>query len=151
MSSILVTLKEISISLLVGFKTLTFMSSLRGPFPASFLLYFRLFNVVDSTYKIFWWLDWNREPLVLQVTALPTEPQPLQSVFFLFLQFILTAKRVHTHAPTHLRYLMYLHTSCTFTHMHLCNYKSHVPTHTCTYPSHVPVYIMYLHISCTYT
>ena len=43
-------------------------------------LYFRLFNIVDSkmlNIMFCWWLNLNREPLELEVTTLPTEPQPL--------------------------------------------------------------------------
>ena len=42
-----------------------------------------VFSTVNSKYvfnKICRWLDWNRGPLVSQVTFLPTEPQPL-SIF----------------------------------------------------------------------
>ena len=45
-----------------------------------FFLYFRLFNTVDSKqmFNTFCqWLDLNRGPLLLEVTALPTEPQPM--------------------------------------------------------------------------
>ena len=44
--------------------------------PGLFFLYFRLFNTIDSTYKFCRWLDSNRGLLVLEVTTLPTEPQP---------------------------------------------------------------------------
>ena len=50
-----------------------------GPFQASFFLYF-VFSTVNRKYvhcKILRWLDSNRGPLVLEATALPTEPQPL--------------------------------------------------------------------------
>ena len=44
-------------------------------------LYFRLFNTVDSKLifymNVLWWLDKYREPLVLEATSLPNEPQPL--------------------------------------------------------------------------
>ena len=47
-----------------------------------FLFYFRLFNTIQLTInkcsmKICRCLDSNRGPLVLEATALPTEPQPL--------------------------------------------------------------------------
>ena len=45
-----------------------------------FFLYLHLFNTVDSKEmfnKCCQWLDSNRGPLVLEVTTLPTEPQPL--------------------------------------------------------------------------
>ena len=45
--------------------------------------YFRLFNTVDSKQlfnKFCRWLDSNRRPLVLEATALPTEPQPLPQI-----------------------------------------------------------------------
>ena len=48
-----------------------------GPFPASFFLYFRLYNTADSKQmlnKFCRWLDSNRGPLVSEATALPTEP-----------------------------------------------------------------------------
>ena len=44
-------------------------------------IYFRLFNAVDSrqTFNINFANDWifNHRPLVLEVTSLPTEPQPM--------------------------------------------------------------------------
>ena len=40
-------------------------------------IYFRLFNTAQ--YFFCQWLDSNRRPLALEVTALPTEPQPLPS------------------------------------------------------------------------
>ena len=49
-------------------------------------LYFRLVNTVDSKQikcpiqKFAKWLDSKREPLVLEVTAPPTVPQPLPNV-----------------------------------------------------------------------
>ena len=52
-----------------------------------FFLYFRLFNTVDSKQmfnKFCRWLDTNRGPLVLEATALPTEPHnhcPPDSLF----------------------------------------------------------------------
>ena len=50
----------------------------------SLLLYFQFFNTVDSTQKFninfCWWMDLNCGPLVLEATALPTEPQPLPIV-----------------------------------------------------------------------
>ena len=49
-------------------------------------LYFRLVNTVDSKQikcpiqKFAKWLDYKREPLVLEETAPPTVPQPLPNV-----------------------------------------------------------------------
>ena len=54
-----------------------------GPFPASFSLFLSFQYTVDSkqmfNIKINFcrWLDSNCGPLLLEVTALPTEPQPL--------------------------------------------------------------------------
>ena len=53
---------------------------LKMAIPGLFFLYFRLSNTVDI--KMFItnycpWLDSNCKPLELDVTALPTEPQPL--------------------------------------------------------------------------
>ena len=52
--------------------------------PRPLFLYFRLFKtqlVVNKCSieinKFLWWRDSNRGPLVLEATALPTEPQPL--------------------------------------------------------------------------
>ena len=48
-----------------------------------FFLYLRLFNSTDSKQmfnKFCRWLDSNRGPLILEATALPTEPQPLPPV-----------------------------------------------------------------------
>ena len=48
--------------------------------------FFSLFNTVDSkqmvNIKVFRWLDSNRGPLVLEATALPSEPQPLPTLKF---------------------------------------------------------------------
>ena len=49
--------------------------------PASFFIIF-VVSTVNRTYNMFsvnfcWWLNLNRGPLVAEVTALPTEPQPL--------------------------------------------------------------------------
>ena len=50
-------------------------------------LYFRLFNIVDSKqmfqYKFCGWLYSNCGPLVLETTALSTEPQPPPKVLIL--------------------------------------------------------------------
>ena len=46
------------------------------PFPDSFILYFRLFNTVDRKYN-YRCPDSNHGSLVLEATALLTEPQPL--------------------------------------------------------------------------
>ena len=61
--------------------TLVFLKN--GPFPSSFSLFLSFQYTVDSK-QIFnkyiyfcQWLDSNRGPLVLEATALPTEPQPL--------------------------------------------------------------------------
>ena len=56
--------------------------SKNGPFPASFYLFSSFQYTVDSkqTFNINFfcqWLDSKRGPLVLEETALPTEPQPL--------------------------------------------------------------------------
>ena len=51
--------------------------------PQPLLLYFRLFNAVDRKMFIINFCqkrDSNRGPLELEVTALPTEPQPLPIV-----------------------------------------------------------------------
>ena len=57
-----------------------FFSNLKWAIPGLFFLYFFLFNTVDSKQmfnKFCQWLDSNRGPLVWEVTALPTKPQPL--------------------------------------------------------------------------
>ena len=41
-------------------------------------LYFRLFNSKPFIYKLYWWQDSNKGPLVSEETTLPTELQPLQ-------------------------------------------------------------------------
>ena len=59
--------------------------------PGLFFLYFRLFNTVDSKQmfnKFCRWLDSNRGPLVLEATALPTEPQPLLLHLIVFTKLI---------------------------------------------------------------
>ena len=70
-----------------------------GPFPASYL-YFHLFNTVDNKQmfyiKVCRWLDSNRGPLVSDVTALPTEPQPLpkRSKFLIFLKCSISVRSI---------------------------------------------------------
>ena len=59
-----------------------------GPLPASFSFSF-IFVFSQLTVKIFnikfcWWLDLNHRPLVLEATALSTEPQPLPKVVAIF-------------------------------------------------------------------
>ena len=39
---------------------------------------------MNVQYKYFWWLDLNCGPLVSELTALPTEPQPLPSTNLLY-------------------------------------------------------------------
>ena len=51
-----------------------------GPFPGLFFLYFSIFKTVYYKLivnRIFQRLDSNCGPLILEATALPTEPQPL--------------------------------------------------------------------------
>ena len=58
---------------------------INGPIPASFFFIF-VFSVqliVKSWLKFCRWLDSNSGPLVLEATALPTEPQPLPKYFLL--------------------------------------------------------------------
>ena len=52
---------------------------LNGPFPTSvsFIFDFSIKLTVYRFDKICRWQDWNRGPLVSDVTSLPTEPQPL--------------------------------------------------------------------------
>ena len=56
---------------------------LNGPFPASFFFIF-VFSIQlteNVEYKFWWWLDSNYGLLVFEVTALPTEPQPLPNLW----------------------------------------------------------------------
>ena len=63
-------------------KGMVFMLSLfSGPFSASFSLFIVVIsiqlNVTNVQCKFCQWLDLNCRPLVSEVTALPTEPEPL--------------------------------------------------------------------------
>ena len=80
-----------------------------GPFPASFTLFSSFQYTVDSKqmfnlYINFCrWLDSNHRPLVLEGTALPTEPQPLPlslSVYLRSLWFQLTSYILSFHSTS---------------------------------------------------
>ena len=65
-------------ALLVGYPTVTYFSFKNWPFPASFFFIFVLaiqFTANNVQYKICWWLDAIRGPLVLEATVLPTQPR----------------------------------------------------------------------------
>ena len=49
-----------------------------------FIFVFSIQLTVNVQYIFCWWLDLNSRPLVMEATALPTEPPPLPQVTFLY-------------------------------------------------------------------
>ena len=70
--------------------------------PGRFSLFSSFQHTVDSKQMLniqtnfCWWLDSNRRPLVLEATALPTEPQPLPNCMRYFCYRFVPTHCVHT-------------------------------------------------------